>query len=430
MELRVKINETGIPDGVVDMIQELPPAEQLTTEDTDIVLDFEPRFVYRTGLVLLSTWRKSLPKDVNVRIDDTQVQESTRRLFTNSGFRDIIESEADRPRVMSHSHGKVPLQPVVRGYSTESAIGEICNILGDYAGMLHDPGAFKIMLSELCENTFAHSEFEAPGYICANFDEHSRKCEIAIADSGIGIKASYLEGTNTEAISRIKSGTCPIDIALDGWSSSKPIPGPGNYQAHYGLGLFIVRRLIEENRGRLVVISDSDCLVIERFQKRTLNLTRGWRGTFVGMVIDMLNPLPLESIYEEAESAVIPTAGGNFPPSEETRQAETQAEGDRLKNATQPFREICLAQYGSQLLTREVGVAIRADLGTALASGSKVKVVLDDIDDITPSVADECFGKLAESMGKSEFEARIILAGGQRLVSRLIEFVVSRRLKH
>jgi len=35
-----------------------------------------------------------------------------------------------------------------------------------------------------------------------------------------------------------------------------------------------------------------------------------------------------------------------------------------------------------------------------LASGSAVRFGLYVIDDLTPAVADECFGKLAEAMGE------------------------------
>ena len=79
-------------------------------------------------------------------------------------------------------------------------------------------------------------------------------------------------------------------------------------------------------------------------------------------------------------------------------------------------------------MTREVGITIRADIATILSSGTKVKVILDGIDDLTPSVADECFGKLAESMGEERFRQYIVLAGGQPLVQRLIGFVIKNRL--
>ena len=46
-----------------------------------------------------------------------------------------------------------------------------------------------------------------------------------------------------------------------------------------------------------------------------------------------------------------------------------------------------------------------------------------------PSVADESFGKLAESMGRDRFREHVLLSGRQPLLGRLIEFVVTNRIE-
>ena len=254
----VDIADTTIPDGIENIIANLPPISSLK-DGEKIILRFGDQHVFRTGLVLLSTWRKTLPEGIDVRIDDSQCREGTRRLIDNSGFRDIIEQNEEQPTHIFQGSGKVPLQPVVRGYSTEHAIGRICSVIDEYAALLHDTKPFRVMLSELCENAYAHSEFETSGYLCAHLYERNMRCEISIADSGIGIRNSYLEGTNEEAKRRISEGACPIDLAIEGLRSSKPTPIQGTSRSHFGYGLFIVRRLIEENRGRLVKIGRASC---------------------------------------------------------------------------------------------------------------------------------------------------------------------------
>lgn len=75
------------------------------------------------------------------------------------------------------------------------------------------------------------------------------------------------------------------------------------------------------------------------------------------------------------------------------------------------------------------GLAIRAKLATQVLVRGLVIVDLDGISDITPSVADEAFGKLAEKFGLERFERTVIFRGGTTLASRLISFVMKTRLK-
>ncbi len=411
METIIDVRDTSIPDGVASLVEQLPISANLGEKDMTIIFKFPGVYVYQTGLVLLATWRKTLPNHIKVRIDDTLCQEATKRLLTNSGFRELMEGNVEIPSKIHYHPGKVPLQPILRGYNTEKAISSIVDIFNDYAKEWIDMKAFGVLLSELCENSFVHSNFETPGYIAANLHENTGKCEIAIADSGIGVLNSYLEGTNEEAKQRIQSGACAIELAVDGLSSSKPTPMPGTFPSYYGFGLFIVRRLIEENLGRLTIISGKDWVNFEKYQKNRGSISRPWNGTFVGILINIENPLPLAEIYDE---------GSNF-----------LVASDKFESAKQPpakQKKVDLAQYGTRLLTREIGAPIRADIATILASGARVEVDLSGIEDLTPSVADEVFGKLAESLGKERFEQVITFVGGNPLLPRLINFVISTRL--
>ncbi len=406
----VYIRDTSIPYGVAEIVERLPAWDELSSDVSEARLNFSDRYVYRTGLVALATWRKTLPKHVSVRIYDARCTDAARRLITNSGFRELVEDNAETPS--SYRSNRVPIQPLIRGHSAHQTISDIQRTFEQSVGGIDNP-AFKALMSELCENTFAHSDFVSPGYIVAGIQAGAYRdmCEIAIADPGIGIRSSYLEGTNGEAKIRIANGASAIELALDGLTSSKPTPPPGSVRSGRGFGLFIVRRLIEENEGKLTIISGDEAVTLDRRAKSRQKLARPWSGTFVGITIDLNNPLPLDAVYEEGVDALVPPAAG--PTADIPAPAE---------------REIELAGYGIQLLTREVGVGIRADIGTGLVSGANVRVLLDGVEDVTPSVADECFGKLAESMGEESYRSRIRLVGGQPLLLRLIEFVVRQRV--
>ena len=420
MNVTVDIQETGIPVGVIELVERLPIFnDRSESEESTVTLRFHDNFVYQTGLVLLSTWRKSLPSNVKVLVDDHLCKETTKRLLSNSGFREIIETSAEGPSVIQLYAGKVSIQPIVQSYATKVAITEICKILDQFSAGTEGTEPLRILLSEICENTYAHAEFQSPGYLCANVHQAQNTCEIAIADSGIGILNSYLEGTNEVVKNRIANGASAIEIAIDGMVSSKPTPVPGSWTHHFGYGLFIVRRLIEENGGRLTIISGNECVTIDRYQKRRTQIRGEWNGTFVGLLIDMANPLPLAEIYHEAVDDIVPA---------DSITDKTEIKTEPVKPLGPETIEIVLAQYGTQLLSREQGIAIRADIATILASDVKAKVILDDIEDITPSVADECFGKLAESMGREGFKNKVILAGGTQLMQRLVQLVVENRL--
>lgn len=412
----VRIDDTAMPDGVIAIADQLPGADGLKPGDT-VTLRFTHGFVYLTGLVLLAAWRKSLPGSVQVVIDDTATSADTQRFLTNTGFREVIETGAYHPSVPSRI-GKVPIQAVVKGREKEATVNEIVRIFDDYAGHVVDTSPFRVLLSELCENVLAHSEQTTPGYICARVFEDNNRCEIAIVDTGIGIEQSFQRGTNRSAIARIAKGESAINIALEGLSSSKPEPGPGTAITYFGFGLFITRRLVEVNRGRLTLLSGSEAVTVEKFSQRPRRLARPWRGTFAGVVLDLNNPLPLEQVYDEANKMVL-----GFEEAAPRRPAPAMP-----RAAVQPEQlTLRLSNYGTQLLTRELGTAIRADIAGQLAAGRTIKVRLDGIEDITPSCVDEAFGKLSEVIGAEAFGSKVSFEGGQPVVKTLIQFVLRTR---
>jgi hypothetical protein len=220
-------------------------------------------------------------------------------------------------------------------------------------------------------------------------------------------------------LDKILQGQSALGIALEGLSSSKPQPAPGISKTYYGFGLLVVRRLVEENHGRLTLLSGPEVINVERYGRTSRKMAHPWQGTFVGIVLDLDYPLPLENVYAKTERMVIPEEYLQpHPPGSPT---ETPAPKQR-EEATLDLRN-----YGTQLLTRELGTAIRADLASHLAAERAVRVRLDGIDDITPSCVDEAFGKLSEMMGSEAFASRVQFEGGQPVVKTLIHFVLKTR---
>jgi len=340
--------------------------------------------------------------------------------------------------------GRVPLRPITNQFTKEATINEVVSIFDEYAGHVADTAPFRTMISELCENVLAHSEITSPGYVCARVLENAMKVEIAIADTGVGIRQSFMTGTNATAVERIKKGASALEIAVEGLNSSKPLPPSGSFRSYYGFGLLVTRRLVEENRGQMFILSGEESLRLDRYQRSLKPVGNPWNGTFVAVVLDLTYPLPLARIYEETAEQKIGTQSHatasqvHVPPPPPTAAVPatiipsgTVAVAKPSEQVKEPLSSspirIELRHYGTELLTRDAGTAIRADLAGYLAAGYQVEVHLEGLSDITPSVADEAFAKLAEIMGHPLFDERVTFVGGSQLAQRLIGFVLKTR---
>ena len=259
--VKINIKDTGIPKGLIDITNQLPDPSKVDTT-SDFILYFpRGKFIYMTGLVLLAAWRKALPAGVKVRVDDTGCSSEAQSFLTNTGFREVIDTGHEAPSVQKRI-GRVPLQPITNQFSKEATVNEIVSIFDEYSGHVENNEPFKVMVSELCENVLTHSEATSPGYECARVLTHTETVEIAIADSGVGIHQSYLKGTNEDVKKRLEKGASALELALDGLNSSKPIAPSGSLRSYYGFGLLVTRRLVEENRGQIFLMSGSKSLYL------------------------------------------------------------------------------------------------------------------------------------------------------------------------
>jgi uncharacterized protein DUF4325 len=78
--------------------------------------------------------------------------------------------------------------------------------------------------------------------------------------------------------------------------------------------------------------------------------------------------------------------------------------------------------------SRDFGIEIKAIIKDALEDGKHVTVDLKGIEDLTPSFADECFGKLSEELGEDITERAIRVINGEQFKS-LINAVIRIRLQ-
>jgi hypothetical protein len=212
---------TDNPDGLVDLVENLPSSFE---EGEHYQIRFPEGYLYSCPFPVIAAWSKRVPDGVRVTLDLARCQEAARRLVDNVGLTDIVEQDLESPRRVVKGASNVPLQPIVVGRSTDEVLERVHRMVDDWAGP-RDTGAFRTVLSELAENILVHSEAANPGYVHARVHKglQGEKCEITFADSGIGIRASYLEGTNEDVKSRIEHGASAVQIALDGLNRWCPV---------------------------------------------------------------------------------------------------------------------------------------------------------------------------------------------------------------
>lgn len=151
--------------------------------------------------------------------------------------------------------------------------------------------AVQTMLRELIGNCFAHSAVidGLYGIICAQVWNGGRKAQIALADSGIGIRASLSQ--NELLLDRLAaSNSC--EIATEYGVTSKP------GQGHSGYGLTVARRLVEQNHGMLYVRSGTELfhLCNRASSKRTSPTC--WDGTLLVIEWNLDGPVDISKVYE------------------------------------------------------------------------------------------------------------------------------------
>ncbi|MBR7792330.1 sensor histidine kinase [Undibacterium sp. FT147W] len=150
--------------------------------------------------------------------------------------------------------------------------------------------AVDTMLRELIGNCFAHaaSEDGLYGLICGQVWASGKKAQIALVDSGIGIRGSLRQ--NEELFDTlIKSNAC--ELATQYGVTSKPGKG------HSGYGLAIARKLLEQNNGVLYVRSGDETFILSGRNATSLKNQIPWNGTMLIIEWNIDVPMDIAEVY-------------------------------------------------------------------------------------------------------------------------------------
>ena len=95
------------------------------------------------------------------------------------------------------------------------------------------------------------------------------------------------------------------------------------------------------------------------------------------------------------------------------------------------MREIFrLAECEGEFLTRSQGEHVRTKLLDSyerVCSGDALVIDFAGVELMTPSFADDCFGKLAEIIGFAKFRQSVSVTGGNDIVRALLNSVLAER---
>ncbi|MEH6434271.1 ATP-binding protein [Massilia sp. DD77] len=151
--------------------------------------------------------------------------------------------------------------------------------------------AVYVMLRELLGNCHAHSEASDGlfGVVCAQVWSVGRRAQIAIADSGIGIRRSLMG--NPLLLDRLKTeNSCQMATAYG--ITSKPGKG------HSGYGLAVARGLMEQNHGVLYVRSGNEAFHLSGARTSASNTRSRWNGTLLVIEWDLDRPMDITKVYK------------------------------------------------------------------------------------------------------------------------------------
>jgi anti-sigma regulatory factor (Ser/Thr protein kinase) len=151
--------------------------------------------------------------------------------------------------------------------------------------------SLQIIMAELLGNCIAHSSKnndEPFGLVCGQAWPNGNLAQIAIADTGLGIRDS-LAG-NLELGEQLASQNA-CELACVYGVTGKP---NGN---HSGYGLAITQRLAAQKNGVLTVVSGNELYRVDGKNETSREIDSLWNGTLIIFEWNLNVPLDIDSVY-------------------------------------------------------------------------------------------------------------------------------------
>lgn len=279
-------------DGVPALLRALTEAGS----PKKVQLDFsECDHVYIVGLAVLAAWARAR----HAAIEVVGASPATDAYLQDSGFVDAVEG---RPHVVgARDAGRlVALEHIAPGVAAEQLASRIVRILDDHGLVAgSNRNALVICFAELIENVVRHAGGGSVGFVGAQYYPGKQKLTIVVADTGVGVRRSFVDGRNPEIRRRIDRGEDPLRLAVSPLVTSKPVT-PLHDTGHAGYGLYLASEITVRNGGTFRITSDDRSLTLYRQRNRPrAAATRHsrWQGTIVALVLDLQNVISIRDVY-------------------------------------------------------------------------------------------------------------------------------------
>lgn len=193
--------------------------------------------------------------------------------------------------------GEIPKYLPIEALVSRDAVDDCSNrlaLIGNQANLDDESRrSLGIATSELLDNCFAHAgpADGLHGLACAQTWKGSQLAQIAIADRGMGIRAS-LEAAETEEVRSRAASSNVCDLATELGVTSKPSNG------HAGYGLALTRQLLERNGGTLVVVSGKEWFIASAGATQSGTDGVNWPGTLIVFELNTAKPLSSRAVYD------------------------------------------------------------------------------------------------------------------------------------
>jgi len=253
------------------------------------------------GLVVLATWCDR--HRIQPRIENAP--SSTAAYLDRMGLGRWVEGAAQIGPYSDPSGWGVAVTSLGTDAS-ESLAGRLTDLCVKHAWVgARDRTALVILFAELIENVRRHAGGQTIARVGAQYYPRKHRLNLAIADTGIGVRASFENGRNDVARARMRGGESPLRLAIAPRVTSKPVTTPDE-PGHAGYGLYIASELAVRNGGTFRITSGASTLMRFRgWNPARQTPYRGteeeshapWQGTVVTMVLDLEQLLPISDVY-------------------------------------------------------------------------------------------------------------------------------------
>ncbi|MBI5709773.1 MAG: hypothetical protein HZC42_05610 [Candidatus Eisenbacteria bacterium] len=210
------------------------------------------------------------------------------------GFEDVLRN---RPRTISPDpmDWAVGLTRISTGSATETVSEKIVDIIATFANLeAPERSSLFILVAEMIENIHRHACAPVDGFAVAQVYPRKLKMGITFVDGGIGIRKSFEEGQPSVDVSQLKEDADFLERACDLHVTSKA-------SGHSGYGLYLLSRVVANNRGTFVLTSGS-ATVVAYLRRGEVSFDRyvhrPWQGTIVSVILDLNERISTRDVYK------------------------------------------------------------------------------------------------------------------------------------